>query len=82
MALTKETINDQLEIVSEFKHIQVRQSIVVKEDGVELSKSYHRYVLTPDMDVSSESADIQGIAGILWTQAVKDAWDAHRATQQ
>ena len=46
------------------------------EDGVELSSSYHRRVLTPDMDVSSESEEIKGMANALWTDAVKEAWAA------
>ena len=75
MALTKETINDKYEVVGVYKHIQVRTATVVKEDGVELSRSFHRRVLTPDMDVSSESDEIKGMAESLWTDDVKKAWD-------
>jgi len=74
MALIKEVINDKYEIVSTFKHIQVREATVVKEDGVELSRSFHRRVLTPDMDVSSEPDEIKGMADALWTDEVKEAW--------
>ena len=79
MALTKEVINDKYEIVSTFKHIQVRTATVVKEDGVELSRSFHRRVLTPDMDVSGEDAEIKGLSAALWTDAVKEAWAAKLA---
>ena len=74
MALTKEVKCDKYEIVSDFKHIQCRTATIVKEDGVELSRSFHRRVLTPDMDVSSESDEIKGMSDALWTDAVKSAW--------
>ena len=75
MALAKEIVNDKYEVVSAYKHIQVRTETVIKEDGVELSRSFSRRVLTPDMDVSSESDEIKGMADTLWTDAVKKAWD-------
>lgn len=75
MALTKEEINDKYEVVTGYKHIQVRTATVIKEDGVEVSRSFHRRVLTPDMDVSSESDEIKGMADALWTDDVKKAWD-------
>ena len=73
MALTK-VITYDYEIRSEYKHIQERQKTAIMEDGTELSSSYHRRVLTPDMDVSSESDEIKGMADALWTDAVKEAW--------
>ena len=79
MALTKEVINDKYEIVSTFKHIQVRTATVVKEDDVELSRSFHRRVLTPDMDVSGEDAEIKGVAAAVWTDEVQAAWAEHQA---
>ena len=73
MALTK-VITYDYEIRSEYKHIQERQKTAIVEDGTELSSSYHRRVLTPDMDVSSESDEIKGMADTLWTDEVKKAW--------
>ena len=73
MALEK-VITYDYEIKSEFRHIQEREKTSIMEDGVELSYSYHRRVLTPDMDVSSESDEIKGMANIFWTDAVKKAW--------
>ena len=78
MALTKEITYDY-EIRGEFKHIQERAKTSVIEDGEELSYSYHRKVLTPDADVSSESDEIKGIASALWTDEVKAAWAAKQA---
>jgi len=74
MALSKEVKCDKYEIVSEFKHIQCRTATIVKEDGVELSRSFHRRVLTPEMDVSGEDAEIKGVAAAVWTDEVKAAW--------
>ena len=73
MALSKEKSYDY-EIRSEYKHIQEREKTSIMEDGKELSSSFHRRVLTPDMDVSSESDEIKGMANTLWTDAVKKAW--------
>ena len=86
MAITKTILDDKIEIVTEFKHLQVRQATVIKEDGVELSRSYHRRVLHcgsltgdkvwNDTDVSSESTEIKSIVAAVWTQSVKDAYKA------
>jgi len=86
MALTKTVADDKIEIVSSFKHIQIRTATTVKEDGNALSTSFHRkslqcgsldssdnFVAT---DISGESAEVQSIANTVWTQAVKDAWKA------
>ena len=73
MALSKVT-KDDYEVRTEHKHINVRTKTSIMEDGKELSFSYHRKVLTPDMDVSGESAEIQALAGAIWTDAVKKAW--------
>ena len=74
MAITKEIVDDKLEVVSNYKHIQVRTATIINEDGIELSRSFHRRVITPDMDVSDESDEIQGIAAAVWTDDVKAAW--------
>jgi hypothetical protein len=81
MALTKETIQDKIELVGEFRHIQVRTATVISEDGVELSRAYHRHVVSPLDDVSGESAEVQAIAAAVHTQAVKDAYQAHLDTE-
>ena len=74
MALEKEVRCDKYEIVGQYKHIQCRTATIVKEDGVELSRSFHRHVLTPDADVSGESDEIKGMASALWTDEIKAAW--------
>ena len=78
MALTKE-IRYDYEIRSIHKHINERRRTAVLEDGEELSFSYHRRVLTPEMDVSGESDEIKGMASALWTDEVKAAWAEFQA---
>ena len=74
MALTKATTDDKIEIVGDYKHLNIRTATIVAEDGTELSRSFHRRVITPDADVSGESAEIQSIAAAVWTDDVKSAW--------
>ena len=86
MALTKTTEEDKIEVVGPYKHVQIRTATVVKEDGVELTRSFHRKFLTPgdldgsdnlvDTNVSSESAEVKGITAAVWTTSVKNAWKA------
>tara|TARA_R100000231_G_scaffold54109_1_gene45486 strand:- start:750 stop:998 length:249 start_codon:yes stop_codon:yes gene_type:complete len=77
MAITKETIQDKLEIVSDFKHIHVRTATIIKEDGKEISRSYHRHVVSPDSDSSKESADVKAMVKQFHTDEVKKAYAAH-----
>ena len=79
MAITKEIIQDKIEVVGNFKHIQVRTATVIKEDGVEISRSYHRHVVAPDSDISDESEDVQAMARQFHTDAVKKAYAEHLA---
>ena len=79
MALTEETVEDKIEIVGEFKHVQVRTATIIKKDGVELTRSFHRHVVAPDSDISGESAEVQAICGTVHTDAVKSAYETHKA---
>ena len=80
MALTEETLQDKIEIVGEYKHVQVRTATVIKRDGVELTRSFHRHVVAPDADITGESTEVQAICTAVHTQAVKDAYVAHLAS--
>ena len=73
MALEK-VITYDYEIRGKYKNIQERAKTAIVEDGEEISFSYHRRVLTPDADVSSESDEIKGMASALWTDEVKKAY--------
>ena len=74
MAITKETIIAQTEIVGEYKIIQVAYVTIIKEDGTEISRSRTRNSFQPDADVSSEEAAIKDLANLVWTDAVKASW--------
>ena len=76
MAL-KKVISYDYEIRTEFKHIQERQKTAIVEGDNELSYSYSRRILSADMDVSSESDELKGMADTLWTDEVKAAWFLH-----
>jgi len=83
MAITKTIEIGKIEVVSEYKHIQVRTDTVIKEDDKELSRSFHRHVVTPDIsaeDLAKEHTEVQAVANSgIWTQAIKDAWVAKLA---
>ncbi len=81
MALTEETIQDKIEIVSEHKIVQVRTATVIKRDGVEISRSFSRHVVAPDADITSESTEVQAICTAVHTDAIKEAYAAHLAAQ-
>jgi hypothetical protein len=81
MALTERSVEDKIEIVGDYKHIQVRTATIIERDGVEISRSFHRHVVAPDADISGESAEVQAICNAVWTQEVKDAYAAHVASQ-
>ena len=86
MAITKEIIEDKIEIVGDYKAIQIRTATVIKEDDVELTRSFHRKVLEcvtssydgsswthTDTNVSGESTEVQAICSAVWTTTVKNA---------
>jgi len=87
MAITKETVEDKIEVVGDYKNVQVRTATVIKEDDKELTRSFHRKVLEcvssvrneddswthTDTDISGESTEVQGICNAVWTTTVKNA---------
>ena len=85
MALTETNENDKIEVVNKW-NIQVRNATIIKKDGVELTRSFHRKVLTPgtldasdnlvDTNISGEDADVQAIANAAWTTQVKADYKA------
>ena len=85
MALTETTENDKIEVVNKW-NIQVRNATIIKKDGVELTRTFHRKVLVPgeldssdnlvDTDISGEDADVQAICNAAWTTQVKADYKA------
>ena len=82
MALTERTVEDKIEIVGDYKHLQVRTAVVIERDGVEISRSFSRHVVSPGDDVSGESAEVQAIAAAVHTAEVIAAYQAHLAAQE
>ena len=74
MAITKEVVQDKIEVVGEFRLIQVRTATVIKEDGVEISRSFHRHMVSPSDDSTNESTDVKAMVTQFHTDAVKKAW--------
>ena len=79
MALTEESFADKIEIVN--NHVQVRTATVIKRDGEEISRSFHRHVVAPGDDYSAEEAKVQAICAAVHTQDVIDAYTAHMEAQ-
>tara|TARA_R100001082_G_scaffold92933_1_gene59644 strand:+ start:680 stop:967 length:288 start_codon:yes stop_codon:yes gene_type:complete len=85
MALTETQENDKIEVVNKW-NIQVRTATIIKRDGVELTRSFHRKVIVPgtldasdnlvDTDISGEDADVQAICNAAWTTQVKADYKA------
>ena len=84
MAITKEIVIGKIEVVGEYRGIQIREDVVIKEDNKELSRSFKRHVIWPNIsadDLAKEHADVQKVANSgIWTQAVKDSYTAHLAS--
>jgi hypothetical protein len=81
MALTKEVAVDQI-TVTENGIVLVRETTTIKEDGVELSKKYHRTSFTPGQDLTGQPANVQAICAAAWTDEVIEAYEAQQAANQ
>ena len=87
MALTESIEYDKIEVVGQYKAVQVRKATVIKKDGTELTRSFERYVLQPgtldgsdnlvDTDLSGQPDEVSAICTAAWTTSVKDAWKAN-----
>jgi hypothetical protein len=80
MELTENTSIDRVEVVADW-NIQVRQAIVIEKNGEQVARSFHRWVLTPDMDISGQEQKVQDIANAAWTDEVKAAYETFKAEQ-
>ena len=91
MALTEETLEDKIEVVGDYKAVQIRTATVIKRDAVEISRSFHRHVLQcstktgdtwADTDISGESTEVQAICNAVWSDAVKTAYQTAMDAQE
>lgn len=84
MALTESIEYDKIEVVGNYKYVQVRKATVIKKDGVEIARSFNRDSLSAgtldesdnlvDTDISSQPAEVQSICNAVWTTDVKSAY--------
>ena len=82
MSLEKIIKIDQIEIVGDYKSIQVRTATVITDDGTELSRSFHRHTLSCDADISGEDAEVQAVCNAVWTDEVKAAYEEYTSNQE
>lgn len=83
MALTEETIDDKIDVINKgnWSVVGVRTATVIKRDGTEISRSFHRRTILPNADITGESAELQAVCNAAFTKARKDAYAAHLASQ-
>ena len=81
MAIEKIIEQDRIEVVGQYKAVHIRTASVIKEDGEELTRSFHRHVVQPDSDISGETSEVQAICNAVWTDDVKTAWTEFQAAQ-
>ena len=79
MALEKTQLNDKIEVINNGSYpvIQVRTATIITDDGVEISRNFHRHVLTPDADLSNEGSDVVKLANAVFTASVKAAYQEY-----
>ena len=80
MALTEEIVQDKIEVVGDYKIVHVRTATVIKKDGTEISRTFHRHTVEPNIsadDLANESAEVQAICNAVHTDAIKTAYAKH-----
>ena len=91
MALTEETVQDKIEVIGDYKAVQVRTATVIKRDGVEISRSFHRHALQcstksgdtwADTDIPGESTEVQGICNPVGSDTGKHAYQTAMDAQE
>jgi hypothetical protein len=80
MALTERTEIDRVEVVNSWV-IQVRQATIIERDGEFVSRTFHRWSFTPDMDISDQEQKVKDIANAAWTPEVRQAYETFKAEQ-
>jgi len=80
MAITESTKIDQIEVVGDW-NIQVRQATTIEKDGVQVARTFHRWVLNPDSDISAQEQKVKNIANAAWTPEVIAAYNAFKEEQ-
>jgi hypothetical protein len=81
MTITKEQVIAKIEVVGEYKAVQIATDTVIKEDGVEISRTRHRHVKHPHENITGEDAEVQAVCNAVWTDEVKASWETFKASQ-
>ena len=84
MALTEETIEDKIEVVGDHRMVQVKTATVIKKDGTEISRSFARHTVAPNIsadDLANESTEVQAICNAVHTDTIKTAYATHLENQ-
>ena len=81
MAITKEIKIEKIEVVGQYKAVQIATDTIIKEDDKEISRSRSRHVVHPDMDISGEDAEVKAICNVVWTDDIKAKWLDFKANQ-
>ncbi len=81
MALAESIEYDKIEVIGQYKAVQVRKATVIKKDGTELTRSFERYVLHPDSIMTDQPNEVAAICNAVWTQEVKDAWKTYQESR-
>jgi len=77
MSLTEETIQDKIEVVGVHKLIHVRTALIISRNGEEITRSYSRHIVEPNIsadDLANESQEVQNICNAVHTDAIKTAY--------
>ena len=80
MALTEKIEIDRIEVVNDW-NIQVRRATTIERDGAFVSKTFHRWILTPNMDITNQEQKVQDICNTAWTEEVRSAYEAFKIEQ-
>ena len=78
MALSETIEYDKIQVVGQYKHVEVRKASVIKKDDVEITRSFERYVLEPDHDISEQPTEVKDICNLVWTDNIKEEWKKYK----
>ena len=78
MALSETIEYDKIQVVGQYKHVEVRKASVIKKDDVEITRSFERYVLEPDHDISAQPTEVKDICNLVWTDSIKEEWKKYK----
>tara|TARA_R100000353_G_C6418745_1_gene172499 strand:+ start:373 stop:627 length:255 start_codon:yes stop_codon:yes gene_type:complete len=81
MTFTETTEYDRIEVVGQYKHVQIRKAEVVKKDGKEIARTFVRHSVAPHQDISGEPAEVQAICNAAWTDEIKAAWKTYQESE-